>query len=166
MILYIFIAVLLNTYVDKRTHLCYYLDTMYKITLKTTRLFNALNSLLALIAGVLIYILLRKQTHFHLFFNLPSFRGAYLEHWLFDFLRFYFSDALWAYSLTHALCIFNSPRASMILTILFGLFWEAGQAFNILGGTGDILDLLMYITASIIAAIITTKRRKQNEKNL
>lgn len=166
MILYVFIALLLNTYVDKRTHLCYYFDTMYKIILKNTRLFNVLNSLLALIAGVIIYTLLRKQTHFHLFFNMPILPSAYFEHWFFDFLRFYFSDALWAYSLAHALCIFNSPRTSLILTILFGLLWETGQSLNVLSGTGDVIDLLMYITASIIAAIITTKWRKQHEKNL
>ncbi len=138
---------------------------MQKLLIKKTSIFCLLNSFLSLIIGIIIYAFLRKQTYFHSIFNLQVSSCANIEHWLLDFLRFYLTDALWAYSLTSALFIFNSPKISIILSISFGILWEIGQFFHFLRGTGDFIDILMYITASIIAAIIIfLRRKKENEQ--
>ena len=69
-------------------------------------------------------------------------------------------DALWMYSFTSLMIILwdnklSSISAFWILLVPFaGILTEAGQFFNIIPGTFDILDLLFLIIASVLPFIL------------
>lgn len=156
MILYVLFFSFLNTYVDKRTHLCYNLcgDIMYNR--KKHFFFCFWNTILALFFGALIYIFLRENTLLHnildLSFSTPIHTND--NSTITKILQYHLTDALWAYALTMALIPLLDHLWAAGISIFFGTLWEFLQKESIVIGTADFIDILMYLTASILAALI------------
>ncbi len=120
-------------------------------------IFSIINSISALIGGIILYFLGRTSV----------LDGApLLLRLIFEELSFYFPDALWAYALLFALSTINDIGTSAVLTFICGLTWELLQKFGIMPGTYDYLDLYLYLVAIIIAIIIIKFWRNRNEKYL
>ena len=118
-----------------------------------------LNCVITLVSGVLIYALLRENTYINNFIDFPNTKASSV---LIDFLRFYLVDALWAYALTFALSIFINEIFSGIISTAFGTLWELSQLCRIVSGTFDILDIIMYLSASTIAVLIIYLYKRRN----
>ena len=87
-----------------------------------------------------------------------------------DFLKFYVPDFLWGFSLCFGLFLIFEPKLKgtflcCITSFLYGTLWEILQMVGKLSGTGDYVDILMYLMASMLAATIYLMRRRKNEKN-
>ena len=129
-------------------------------------------SSVALICGGLIYILFRENSYVgNLFINFAFIK--YIKEiagWLeCDFIKFYFPDFLWSFSLCLALYAIYTPNKTgemicSLIVFMIGIFWELMQYWNIIRGTGDICDIFMYLLASITCIIISIRREK-DEKN-
>jgi hypothetical protein len=120
--------------------------------------FCLLNCIFALIVGVAIYAFLRENTYIN---KLINFQSTAVSSALADFLRFYFVDALWSYALTSALSIFISEISAGVISTMFATIWELLQLYGFVSGTFDIIDLTMYLSASVLAVLIINifKRR-------
>jgi hypothetical protein len=72
------------------------------------------------------------------------------------YVRDQFPDGLWAYSFISCILIIWN-RAIKILWILIAFasftFFEIFQALGIINGIGDLLDILVYFTFSIVALL-------------
>ncbi len=110
-----------------------------------------LNSFISLLIGVIVYILFREQTYIN---KLLSFAFHFSESVFIDFLRFYLVDALWAYSLVFSLSIFINEFTAGAISFIFSFVWEIMQKYSVVRGTFDILDILMYLSACIVAVLI------------
>lgn len=74
-----------------------------------------------------------------------------------DIIRNHLSDGLWAYSLTSVILIIWNRLYSLFwltLTILSFLVFEIFQYFNIVKGTGDLVDVSMYLIFFSIALMV------------
>lgn len=122
--------------------------------------------------GVLIYILFRENSYIGIAFSRLSIIQAIrrmLEGFSCDFLEFYFPDFLWGFSLSCGfLAIYLPKRNGCIIctgiAFLCGCVWEWMQHKEIVSGTGDINDVLMYLLACITCTIINI-RSERYEKN-
>ena len=121
----------------------------------------------ALLIGLSIYVLLRPDSYIHslvaraLDLTLPPPTPNVFA----DAVRYYLADALWAYALTFALVVFIEPVPAGVCGCLFGLLWEFAQWHGVVGGTFDLTDILMYLSASLLAVwIIKTKIRRTKSK--
>ena len=140
----------MNTYVDKRIHLCYIYIEMSSFSNKSKLFFCILNSFTALTFGAIIYLFTRNNTYINHIFN---FSIDIERNILTDILSFYVADFLWAYALSYALLIFWNEKISSIIVICFGIFWECLQ-ISAIKGTFDFIDIFAYIAASIFAVKI------------
>ena len=137
----------------------------------TVKKCNLILSCVLLGLGGTIYILFRENTYianftekFIYFDNVRS-RLYFLNC---NFLKYYFTDFTWAFSLCCGLFSFYPSKVSNVIkiglvTFLLGTIWEIIQYIGIIKGTGDVLDLMMYLSASVIAVtinIIIILRRK------
>lgn len=132
------------------------------------RKFLILVGSLSLFLGGLIYLLFRENTYIAILFNCQLIENIryHLIGLNADFFRFYFPDFLWALSLNcYLLALFNPKRNGVIYCVLivffYGTLWETGQYINVLNGTGDINDIIMYLSASIFAALICIKEKRK-----
>jgi len=94
----------------------------------------ALNILLPIIAGAAIY-----------FTNATP------------FIRNYIPDGLWAYGLTSSILIIWNRRINVLwltLTACIFIVFEGLQAQQIIKGTGDFLDIIIYFVSGITALAI------------
>ena len=130
-------------------------------------LFSVL-SFISLFVGMIIYLFYRENSYISIYLHsllnvpyLPDLLGLGNN----KFIRFYFVDYLWVFSLSCGLhCVFI-PRmtGSLIITavvFLYGSIYEILQFYAIIDGTGDILDVLLYALAGITVNIINLQRRK------
>lgn len=123
--------------------------------------------IVALILGLLIYVLFRENTYISkiVLSILPlNFLKEYFFFLNNKFVKFYFVDYLWAFSFSCWLHIIVKPtRTSSVLCtfIVFfsGLFYELLQYFHVINGTGDIVDILLYLLAGLTVNIINKKER-------
>ena len=136
----------MNTYVDKRIHLCY----IYIEMNKKSFIFYISNIILPLLFGYLIYVFTRNTTYINIFLGLSF---EVMQNFWTNILSFYVADFLWAYSLFFSLKILWNTITSACLTIFCGTLWECLQ-ISFIKGTFDFCDILMYILAVIIANII------------
>ncbi len=125
-----------------------------------------IHSLTALIIGLAIYILFRRNTYIHSFLNLTD--TVYLNVPFYGdiFIKFQLPDFLWGYSLTMALYAVLLPKNSRLpffITIFFGTSFEILQHLHIVSGTFDFLDCIMYFLAALISNIVYNRSLK-NEK--
>lgn len=83
-------------------------------------------------------------------------------------LSCYLPDFLWALSLCCFInVILHTKKVSFLpplITLCMGLIWETLQGLNLISGTGDIFDILLYLAAGIIAVIINLFNGKRMEK--
>lgn len=141
--------------------------------IKRIRFNYLLISLFSLIAGLAIYIFLRQGTYIHLFLpknvldELTSIYENIPESIVVDFFRYYFVDFLWCVSLNFALYMvsdFKKRSAVIIISIVsavVGSLFEVAQYLDIVTGTFDIADIVMYIVASLCAVMINIKNLKR-----
>ncbi len=138
----------------------------------SNRLFYAVFCFISLALGGVLYLLFRENTYITAFFEgnslLQNMRMAlgFLEN---EFLKFYFPDFLWAFSLCFGLCLIFDPQPQGIIVcsvipFIYGVIWEVLQKQGIIKGTGDMADVIMYLAASSFAVILCLKRRNKNEK--
>ena len=144
-------------------HICViFLYMVMKMKVKV-RMLCLFNSIIALCAGTLIYILFREDTYIHRFLFLDS---TVIRTPVTDFISFYFADGLWAYALFFSLeLIWKNRMISFASSFSFCMIWEALQYLGIVGGTFDFLDLITYLAAIIVAVIILIQWRKHYEEN-
>lgn len=136
----------MNTYVDKRIHLCYINKEMNKKTI----IFYIINIIFPLFLGCLIYIFTRDTTYINKIFNAT----VHIEkNALINIFSFYVADYLWAYALFFSLRFFWNSVLSACLTVFWGIIWECLQ-ISVIKGTFDFIDIFMYILATLIAIII------------
>ena len=123
----------------------------------------------SLCVGFIVYLIFRPDTYISkiidLFFNV-SFRGLDISNYM--FIRFYVGDYLWAMSLSACLHAIFLPHStgSIICTVAtcsVGFVYELLQFFDIVVGTGDIIDFLMYLLAGLTVNILNKiiQRRKK-----
>lgn len=133
--------------------------------MKTKILWFWVVGVFSLILGLLIYLLFRENTiittHMSYIMDLKPLRNVFLwaEN---DFLKYYLVDFLWALSFSCGLHIIFKPKIKVSLlcsfvVIVFGTVFELLQFFNIINGTGDILDVLSYILAALTVNIMDLK---------
>lgn len=152
----------MNTYVDKRTHLCYNFADGKKAMKKHHKFICILLCLISLTCGFLAYVFFRPDTYFHdsvqKIVKLPENIADSLITYIF---KYYLSDFAWAYSLNVALSLIHSLKTSAIISFSFGVIWEIMQKMKIVKGTFDIVDILVCFIAVIISVqtIKSIKRR-------
>lgn len=124
--------------------------------------------------GGALYIFLRPTAYVSLVIRKIKLVSILLEkvnfdssNWLALFLNNWFCDFLWAYALAFCLLlVFEKAGKKYIMPIVisigFSVLFEVLQGFEIISGTFDWLDLIMELTAIILAVII--KRRIHYEK--
>ena len=137
-----------------KEYICVIIATYCRYYMKTKNYFIyicLLNCILALITGMLIYSLFGKGTYIDSIIKLPDIN---IPHVLSELLRFYLADALWAYALTFSLSLFINEFFAGILSSVLGVSWELCQMLSIVSGTFDIIDILMYLSASALAVLI------------
>lgn len=121
-----------------------------------------IHAVTALLFGLILYILFRPESYitgsilniFHIKPDRIAYDGAILS-----FLSFYFADFLWCYSLAIGLCAIFVPCGRgrfhcCLLAFGWGVIWELGQMAGVIGGTADILDVLMYLLAACTCYIL------------
>lgn len=126
----------------------------------------------SLIIGLFIYLIFRENTYVAKFvstqINLDFLRDLFLplEN---DFIKYYLVDYLWGLSLNCGLHIifFPNMKKSVVLTIvtfIFGTVYEGLQKFDIISGTGDIADIILYLLAGLTVNLINFILIKKEEK--
>ena len=129
------------------------------------RTVHILLSSTALILGGFIYVLLRENTYIAAFFrHIPLISNLQNVFHLVNcnFLKFHFPDFLWGFSLCCALHAVFVPglRGSIYcccIAVLCGAAWEGLQFCSLISGTGDWLDVVMYLFAGICCLFINNK---------
>ena len=129
-------------------------------------------SSVSLILGFLIYVFFRENSYIGIlfgYFHIIRTAREMLGWVSFGFLIFYFPDFLWGFSLCCGLLAIYTPKQTgcivcSSITVLCGIIWEWMQFKQLVSGTGDFCDVLMYLMASI-ACIIINIRSEVNEKN-
>lgn len=128
----------------------------------------------SLFIGFLIYSIFRENTYIFEMANttvpLEKLKGAlgFLDN---EFIKFYLPDYLWALSLSSYLnVIFNYKKKytflCTLIVFIFGAAYEFMQYIGVINGTGDVVDIFLYLLAGITVNIINFKRSFENEKNL
>lgn len=132
------------------------------------RWLNILVGTVSLLLGCLFYICFRETTYVALAFgkmalvaDLQQIGRSYSCH----FVRYYFPDFLWGLSLGCFLQAIHLPNkwgcvSCSAVVCFLGIFWEVLQHTKIVSGTGDLLDVLMYLSAGFCVAIINYKGSK------
>jgi hypothetical protein len=73
------------------------------------------------------------------------------------YIRNYLPDGLWAYSLVSCLLIIWNRRIKtfwLVLIFILYVVFEGFQYFKVINGTGDYLDILIYLVFSTIPILI------------
>lgn len=129
---------------------------------------NILLCLLFLALGGVCYVLFRTDSHIAKYFDGVScvlFLRKYAARCTCGFFRFYLPDLLWGLSFGLGLTAIFEPKGRGILicagaAFVFGCIWELLQFCKIISGTGDWLDVTMYLAASFLCLIFNKKRGK------
>lgn len=116
---------------------------------------------LSLGAGGALYLLCREHSYITVLAEhvlpLENLR-EYLHVKDIDFLNYYFPDFLWSFAFYFGAELIFYPQkrvfTSSVLVLCAGALWELLQYTGIVGGTGDLLDILMYLTAVLTAVLI------------
>ena len=126
---------------------------------------NLILCIFTLLVGGVLYITLRPTTHIAILFgNIEIINCVQNQLSAFDlyFFRYYLPDFLWCFSLCCGLISIFNPKTTGLLicsTVSFicGSMWEFLQHINVLSGTFDFIDITMYLTAVMLAALINIK---------
>lgn len=115
--------------------------------------------LVSIIVGLVIYLLYRRETYIAQFILPKVFTDNQFNFANRDFIKFYFVDYLWGFSLSCGLHAIINPMKSGTLICTFvvficGLIYEIFQYTDIIKGTGDMVDILLYLLAGLSVNII------------
>ena len=131
----------------------------------TKRAVDIVVAILALVIGGFIYVAMREDSYVATIFQ-NIYPVAYLQNSLSDFrlmwLSFYLPDYLWGLSFACSLISLFLPSGKAIgwsvgVMILCGSLWEMLQVWQVVNGTGDIWDVLMYFLAGATVILINFK---------
>lgn len=130
------------------------------------RVKNVTLMMVTLFLGLILYILFRPQTYIAKLTAIVLPVGelqALVDDWKCSFLRYYFPDFLWSFSLTCGLmAIFCSSKTMKVwccvVSVFVGVVWECFQNLGIISGTGDILDVFMYLSGACLCMLINLRR--------
>lgn len=127
--------------------------------------FYLINIFIALILGLLIYIVFRPDTYISKWFSESTHLGSIAigmrvkKNIVIAFLRNYMGDFLWAYALTYSVQIFIEANrkkgyiALIISCIIFEILIEVMQKLNIISGTFDLYDIIVEVFATCSATL-------------
>lgn len=129
-------------------------------------------SMCSLVIGLLIYLIFRENTYISKFvlshINISLLRDAFypIEN---NFLKYYFVDYLWGLSLSCGLHVILLPKIKQsfnitIVVFIIGALYEGFQKIDIIGGTGDITDMFLYLLAGLTVNLINFILIKKEEK--
>ena len=132
------------------------------------RIANILLSVISLTLGGLLYIVFRENSHFSGWFNgfiLVEEIRTHFAVFSSAFLKYYFPDFLWGFSLACGFVAIYNPKKQGVylcgaISFTLGCVWEALQAFSVVSGTGDFFDIMMYLISSIACIMINQKEQK------
>ena len=122
---------------------------------------------ISLIIGAVLYCCIRTESNIYCIINqmiqLPDVDVETLR-----FLSFYLPDYLWAFSFSCFLYLIygRSEKGSVICSVLvciLGSVFEGAQAKGIISGTGDVVDIFLYIFAVLTAYIIHNLLRRRTK---
>ena len=126
-------------------------------------------TIVSLLTGFIIYLLFRENTYISRFIenfvDLSAVR-KWCKPLESDFLKYYFPDYLWSLSLTSALhMIYNHKKLESwicsLSTLILGCVYELLQYLDLISGTGDFVDVLLYLLGGFTINVIAMKRRKE-----
>ena len=128
------------------------------------RLFYFFLSFISILLGVLIYIFFRNGTYIHQFLGnvtpIDIFKSQYKSTLIVKFLKYYFVDYLWCFSLASFLSSITEKiafRNTMVISVfsaLLGILFEAAQRLSLVNGTADFYDIIMYVFAGLSHAVL------------
>lgn len=129
------------------------------------RVLNGILCSITLLTGCVVYIIFRPTTFVALIFDnilTVDIARDNLSFLSCDFIKYYIPDLLWSFSLGCGLIAILNPKIKGVIycclvSLLYGCLWEILQYFQIVSGTFDIYDIVMYLLAAIIAVIINIK---------
>lgn len=130
--------------------------------MRKKHIFLLINIVFPLIIGLAIYLICYKSTYINTTFNeIFGFTPPYFysDNTFYRFISCWACDILWAYSLTFGLYLcfkdFKNPLViSSVLAVSLAVIMEILQAYDLISGTFDIWDIILEITAIILAVII------------
>lgn len=130
-----------------------------------------LNVVVPLFVGTILYYLFCPDVYFvkqiDLLINFDIHFECPNNNLIFDFIRFYLFDFLWAYSLMTTSLIFMKPRNVKYLFLIvsfFEMIFEILQIIPTVNGTYDIFDIFIEILANILGIKNYIRRRVSDEK--
>ena len=84
-----------------------------------------------------------------------------------DFLKYYLPDLLWGLSLGCCLAATYGKEGLLcpVIALGCGCVWEILQVSDLVSGTGDWLDVIMYLLGSALCAQINLKERSMKKVN-
>ncbi len=119
--------------------------------------------IICLSLGASLYIFFCPDTYisilFQKLFSIPVFEVKLS-------FRYYLSDFLWGLAFNFGLLSIFEPQKTVflflccVIPVLIGIVWELLQYLEFINGTGDIIDIVMYLSASLLA--VTTNRKERN----
>ena len=128
-------------------------------------------AIFALILGGVIYVLFKGNSYISVFVRqfIPVLGEEIVIINSSCRVLYYLPDFLWALSLSCGLHIIFMPemKGSLLCTFAvvgLGLVFEILQFLEFVNGTGDIIDVIMYLLAGMSVNLINLKRRTINGK--
>lgn len=126
------------------------------------RFICVVNCIISLFIGVMIYCFLRSGTFFHSFASDYGITFPDYSHIHFpfdDIIRYYLTDFLWLYSMEFGVLAVILPAMTHLPVYLgtlfsFSVIYEILQMTDIISGTGDIIDISVYLSATVVVAMI------------
>lgn len=137
--------------------------------MKSWRIKNLLLSAAAITLGGLLYLIFRDRSYVTVLLGnrdwLISVRHS-MQPLSCEVVKYYIPDFLWAFSLACALRAVHGVgvQATVVCgmgAFLCGLIWELLQYAQIVSGTGDMLDVVMYLIAGLICILLNLKERRK-----
>ena len=119
-----------------------------------------------LVPGCICYAFFRPDTYIAIFLRkLPLFTQT-LPVLSSLFLQSYLPDLLWGLALSLGLMAIYDPDVKgaffcSACSFACGCIWEALQFFGSVRGTGDLLDVLMYLFGSVFSMLLFRKVRNE-----
>ncbi len=119
------------------------------------RLTFGIHAVVSLVLGLGCYLLFRRDTYVNRWFGINGPLFTLSSGWVGDFLRFHLADAAWGYALTFSLAIIIPFPIAAFSATLWGTLWEFAQYAGFVKGTFDPIDILMYLSAALIATLFS-----------
>ena len=121
-------------------------------------------SIASLLVGAVLYILCRPDTYIGKIFSGYQYIDVLREK-IAPFavnLHCYLPDFLWSLALGSSLYAVFLPKGNGVIVcagtaVVAGILWELMQVCGIVTGTGDAVDVLMYLCGGLVSVIINLK---------